>query len=107
MITARMGDGGAPAVIDVSRTGEGDPLRFRVVVRDGSGETRHDVTMSAETCTLLTAGAHEPERCIEAAFRFLLDREPKELILRKFDVTQIARYFPEFGREIPHYLGRG
>jgi hypothetical protein len=60
--------------------------------------------MSAETCTLLAAGAHEPERCIEAAFRFLLDREPKESILRKFDVTQIARYFPEFGREMPRYL---
>jgi hypothetical protein len=104
--TARSGDGGTRAVIEVSRIGEGDPLKFRVVLRDASGETSHDVTMSIETCALLTAGAHEPERCIEAAFRFLLDREPKELILRKFDVTQIARYFPEFGREMPRYLGR-
>jgi hypothetical protein len=29
----------------------------------------------------LTAGKHTPERCLEAAFRFLLDREPKESIL--------------------------
>ena len=37
-------------------------------------------------------------------FHFLLDREPKELILQRFDVTVISRYFPEFERELPHYL---
>jgi hypothetical protein len=40
------------------------------------------------------------------AFRFLLDREPKESILGRFDVTAISRYFPEFERELPHYLSR-
>jgi len=50
------------------------------------------------------AGKHTPERCLEAAFRFLLDREPKESILRRFDVTVILRYFPEFEREMPRYL---
>jgi hypothetical protein len=44
------------------------------------------------------------ERCVEAAFRFLLDREPKESVLSRFDVTVISRYFPEFGRELPRYL---
>jgi hypothetical protein len=55
-------------------------------------------------CERLTRGGHSPERCIEAAFRFLLDREPKEAILRRFDVTVISSYFPEFERELPHYL---
>ena len=41
-----------------------------------------------------------------AAFRFLLDREPKESILRRFDVAVISRYFPEFERELPRYLAR-
>ena len=50
------------------------------------------------------AGKHTPERCLEAAFRFLLDREPKESIFRRFDVTVISRYFPEFEQELPHYL---
>jgi hypothetical protein len=36
----------------------------------------------------------------------LLDREPKESILRRFDVTAISRYFPEFGREMPRYLSQ-
>jgi hypothetical protein len=41
---------------------------------------------------------------VRAAFAFLLDREPKEAILARFDVAVIARYFPEFERELPRYL---
>ena len=93
-------------MIEVRRTGEGDPLEFEVVVREGKGETRHDVTMAQETCERLTAGKHTPERCLEAALRFLLDREPKESILSRFDVMVISRYFPEFERELPRYLSR-
>ena len=91
-------------MIEIRRTGEADPLAFEVIVRDGRGETRHAVTMSREMCERL-AGAHAPEQCIEAAFRFLLDREPKESILRRFDVAVISRYFPEFERELARYLG--
>jgi hypothetical protein len=94
------------AMIEDQRIGEGDPLDFEVVVREGEGETRHHVTMSREMCDRLTADKHTPERCLEAAFRFLLDREPKESILGRFDVTVISRYFPEFERELPHYLSR-
>ena len=91
-------------MIEVRRSGEGDPLAFEVIVREGGGETRHAVTMSRATYEQLTAGAHAPERCIEAAFRFLLDREPKESILGRFDVTLISRDFPEFERDLPRYL---
>ena len=93
-------------MIEVRRTGEGDPLEFEVVVREGKGETRHHVTMTRATCRRLTAGNDTPEACLEAAFRFLLDREPKESILGRFDVTVISRYFPEFERELPRYLSR-
>ena len=91
-------------MIEVRRTEDGDPLGFGVVVREGKGETRHQVTMSRKTCERLTGGKHTPERLIEAAFFFLLDREPKESILGHFDVTIIVRYFPEFERELPKYL---
>jgi hypothetical protein len=70
----------------------------------GAGILAH--SMSRETCERLTSGKHTPERCLEAAFQFLLDREPKESILRRFDVTAISRYFPEFEREIPRYLSQ-
>ena len=95
------------ATIEVWRISEDGRLDFEVVVREGEGETRHHVTMSREICEQLTAGKHTPERCLEAAFRFLLDREPKESILKRFDVEIIGRYFPEFERELPRYLARG
>ena len=90
--------------IDIRRLEGDDPLSFEVAVRDAGGETRHHVTMSRATCARLSSGEHPPERCVEAAFRFLLDRERKESILGRFDVTVIARYFPEFERELPSYL---
>jgi len=93
-------------VIEIRRVAEGDPLDFEVVVGEGRGETRHRVTMSREMCERLTAGKHTPERCHEADFRFLLDREPKESILARFDATVISRYFPEFERELSRYLSR-
>lgn len=94
-------------MIEVQRIDDGDSLGFEVVVREGKGETRHRVTMSEAGSRQLTAGKHTPERCIEAAFRFLLDREPKESILARFDISVISRYFPEFEQELPGYLSAG
>ena len=93
-------------MIEVRRVGAGEPFEFEVVIADGKGETRHHVTMTQATCERLTGGKHAPERCVEAAFRFLLDREPKESILGRFDLTVISRYFPEFEHELPRYLSR-
>jgi hypothetical protein len=90
-------------VIEVRRVADA-PLAFDVVVRDGESETRHHVTMARATAERLATGRHTPEACLEAAFRFLLDREPKEAILGRFDVDVIKRYFPEFERELPRYL---
>ena len=64
---------------------------------------RHPTTAAAADLRRL-APASSPERCIEAAFRFLLDHEPKGAILRRFDLSVIARYFPEFERELPRRL---
>lgn len=94
-------------VIEVRRTGAGDdPLEFEVVVRAGNGESRHHVAVAKKACERLTGGKVAPERCVEAAFRFLLDREPKESILGHFDLTAISRYFPEFEQELPRYLSK-
>lgn len=93
-------------MITVQRVDDGGALSFEVVVREGKGETRHSVTMSEVKCQQLTGGKHTPERCIEAAFRFLLDHEPKESILARFDISVISRYFPEFEQELPRYLAQ-
>ncbi|MAT83289.1 MAG: hypothetical protein CMD39_03270 [Gammaproteobacteria bacterium] len=90
-------------MIDVRQTGHDDPLSFEVRVTAGGGETRHDVTLSRRDAERLGGGV-APDRLIDAAFRFLLDREPKESILRRFDVSVISRYFPEFDARLADYL---
>ena len=91
-------------MIEIRRTGAGDPLEFHVTIRNATGESSHEVRMSRQDHERLTAGRHTPEQCIDAAFRFLLDREPKESILRRFDISVIATYFPEFEHALSHYL---
>jgi len=48
----------------------------------------------------LAPGEWEPTRLVEESFRFLLAREPRQSILRKFAISDIARYFPDFPDEI-------
>jgi hypothetical protein len=74
-------------------------------VRDGS-ETRHCVGVSRANLTHLAPEASDPVSLVEATFAFLLEREPKESILRDFDLDLIARYFPDYEREIGHRLAR-
>jgi hypothetical protein len=61
--------------------------------------------MSDDAARWTRLGA-EPRRCVEAAMRFLLDREPKESILSAFDMRIIRRYFPEFDHAFTGYLAR-
>jgi len=89
--------------IDARMIEDGDPLVFEVSVRDEASKTQHRVTLSRKDFERLSGGA-DADRLIDAAFRFLLDREAKESILARFDVSVIARYFPEFEQKLPEYL---
>jgi hypothetical protein len=91
--------------LEVTRQAGEDPLAFDVVVGDDARRTRHAVTLARADFERLGRGA-TPERCVEAAFRFLLDREPRESILRRFDLAVISTYFPDFERELPRDLAR-
>lgn len=91
-------------MIEVKQTGQGDPLEFDVTIGDAADRTHHRVSLSQADHRRLTGGTCPPERSIEAVFRFLLDREPKEAILARFDVAIVSRYFPEFEAALPDYL---
>ena len=91
-------------MIKVSKTSGLDPMSFDVAIEEQSGISRHTVTMSHLDYRRLSGPGCTPERCVEAAMRFLLDREPKESILSQFDISVIGRYFPEFDASLPEYL---
>jgi hypothetical protein len=84
------------ARISVARTSES---RYRVTIEDGGSRTMHDVTVTPQHVARYAPNA-TPERLLEASFAFLLEREPKEAILSRFELPVIERYFPEYGRTI-------
>ena len=89
------------ASIQVEKLREGE---FRVTVAEGGSRTTHQVTLSNEYYQRLARGAMTQEELIRHSFEFLLEREPKESILSRFELPVIARYFPEYEREIAKRL---
>ena len=83
--------------IEVTATGT---RSFRVVVRDGPSSTAHDVRVPDGYETDVGWTEDRLDTLVEASFRFLLAREPKESIMRSFELPVIARYFPEYTDEI-------
>jgi hypothetical protein len=89
---------GDVAEINVKATGEDDQaFRFDVDVTETGSTSHHDVTLSRSDLEELGMGS-SPEDFVRRSFEFLLEREPKESILSRFDISQIATYFPEFKR---------
>ena len=92
------------ANINVKTTDQGDKYECQVTVSEGGSETHHRVTLHKTDYERLAGGKADPEDLVAESFRFLLEREPKEAILRSFDLTVIGRYFPEYEREISKRL---
>jgi len=90
-----------PAKVHVEKTAEGE---FRVRVAEAGGETSHRVTLKPADYERLTGGKVEPQELVRRSFEFLLENEPKESILRQFDLSVISRYFPQYEREIRRRL---
>lgn len=81
-----------------------DGAIFDVTVSDGRGTTTHEVTVWPSDVERYAPGS-APEDLLEASFRFLLEREPKESILRRFELPAIERYFPEYQQVIGTMVG--
>lgn len=65
-----------------------------------STTTSHNVSVQPEYAQKLTSGTMSTVDLIHQSFEFLLAREPNTSILRSFDLSVIARYFPEYEREM-------
>lgn len=80
-----------------------DGRAYRVTVTDSRSSSTHEVTADPDDVARFAGGA-SVEDLIEASFRFLLDREPKESILSRFDLSIISKYFSEYEARISDYL---
>lgn len=80
-----------------------DGEEYVVAIHDERGDSKHRVTVTPDDLDWLGVEA-SPRDVLEESFRFLLEREPKEAILARFDLHVIARYFPEYRDEMRRRL---
>ncbi len=73
---------------------------YKVIIEQHDSSTTHTVTLDDNYYEKLTHRKIQKEELIKRSFEFLLQREPKESILRKFDLKVISRYFSEYERII-------
>lgn len=93
------------AEINVKEKSSGDDLFvFDVEVVEGDTKTTHTVEVGKSYYEKLTGGKAAPPELVKRSFEFLLRREPKESILKAFNITKISYYFPEYEKEIKHTL---
>lgn len=77
---------------------------YDVLVREDCTESAHRVIVGKEYYESLTGGETAPDKLVEKSFEFLLEREPKESILGRFELKVISTYFPEYESRIKDYF---
>lgn len=91
--------------IRVDSKKEGKSWIAHVTVNEGDEQTHHTVEVPVTDYDTLTSWEVPIDKLIEESFLFLVEREPKEEILTRFDIMTIARYFPDYPAEIRKRLG--
>lgn len=69
---------------------------FLVAIVDDEKTLDFAVSLDEDYYNEVTNEQISPDELITKAFRFLLKREGKNSILRKFNLREIHRYFPDF-----------
>ena len=77
--------------------------RCAVVVGDDPEATEHLVEVDRATLDDLAPGV-TPEQLVHESFVYLLEREPRESIMRTFELPIIARFYAEYPDEISRRL---
>ncbi len=83
----------------------GDGWTCEVSVGADPDATHHRVEVPRDCLDRLDPGSASPERLVETSFRFLLEREPRESIMSRFELPIIGRYFPDWQAEMERRLG--
>ena len=78
-----------------------DGWRCEVEVEVDGARTMHVVTVSRSDLARWGGGG-PVEGLVTRSFEFLLEREPPGSILRRFDLSVIQHYFPEYDQ---HFKG--
>ena len=77
---------------------------FLVELGHGDNLVEYYVDVDRDYWTQLTGRRTEPTQLVEATFKFLLDKEPKEMIMKKFNISEVTQFFPRYEQEIKRIL---
>lgn len=86
--------------VNVVCRGTSEGFACDVAVGTDPAATHHNVLVSHDDLARLAPGHYDPHELVAASFAFLLEREPRESILRQFDLPVIERYFPGYEAQI-------
>jgi hypothetical protein len=81
--------------VEVRCAADADGYRCTVDVSDATGTSHHLVRVSGTDVDRWGRG-RSAEALVRDSFAFLLEREPRESILKEFDLSVIQRYFPDY-----------
>ena len=76
-----------------------------VTVGDDPAATRHSVRVDRSTLDELAPPGTTPEELVRTSFEFLLEREPREAIMRRFDLPIIGSFFSGYAASVRERLG--
>lgn len=88
------------ATIEVTATSQ---YSYSVTIKD-TQITTHQVSVQPEYAQQLTNGDVSTQDLVVASIKFLLDHESNTSILRSFDLRVIERYFPDYTKQLIHYI---
>ncbi len=86
-------------MITVSATPTASGWTCEVDVTDKGSSAQHTVQVRKSDLERWGRGG-TVEDLVRRSFQFLLQREPKESILKTFELSVIPRYFPEYDQAI-------
>jgi hypothetical protein len=93
-----------PEIKITTETEGSNHWKYQVRVDEDGCQYDYLVTLSWSDYDLWSHGRVAPQKVIQAAFQFLLEREPAASILSKFDCSLIRRYFSEVDRLLPRMV---
>ncbi|MFB6181563.1 MAG: hypothetical protein ABEJ24_01565 [Candidatus Magasanikbacteria bacterium] len=74
----------------------GDKFIFSVTIQDEDSQSNHEVTVDKDYYQKLTNGKNSAKNLVKRSFKFLLERESKEMILSRFNLKVIQDYFSNY-----------
>lgn len=72
---------------------------FEVEVKNKE-RTNHEVILEKDYWRKLTSEEMDPRELVKKSFKFLLERESANSILKSFNLKIIKKYFPEYEKEM-------